>query len=162
MTGVGSIKHALLPSSFALALLFMLLPLPMDWRWARPEIIALLCLYWMFYYPERLGVGMAFVVGLLQDLVAGSVLGQHAFALVLMVYIAQLSHQRLRSYGNVQQMLWLLLLVGVYVLLLHWVSAFMGHNTSSPSHYAPVLISAIVWPLFRTGMDSLRQRWRML
>lgn len=159
---LGSIKHPLLPLSFFIALLLMLLPMPLDWRWARPELVALLAIYWTLYYPEKLGVGMAFWIGILQDLVVGSVLGQHALALVLMVYIAQISHQRLKTYGAVQQVLWLMLLLGVQQLMIHWVNAIIGHSTNSLRYYAPVLISALLWPLLRGFINSLRMRWRML
>lgn len=158
----GSIKHPLLPASFFVALLLMLLPLPLDWRWARPEFVALLSIYWILYYPEKLGIGMAFFVGILQDLVMGSVLGQHALALVLMVYICQLSHQRLKTYGNLQQILWLMLMLAVQQLVVHWVNALIGHNTNFLRYYAPVLISALLWPLLRSFINSLRLRWRML
>lgn len=159
---LGSIKHPLLPLSFFIALLLMLLPLPLDWRWARPELVALLTVYWTLYYPEKLGVGMAFLIGILQDLVVGSVLGQHALALVLMVYIVQISHQRLKTYGSALQVLWLVLLLGVQQLVIHWVNAIVGHNTNFLLYYAPVLISAPLWPILRSAIDSLRMRWRML
>ena len=61
--------------SLLVALLFMLLPIPMDWRFLRPDIAALVLFYWALALPHRVGVATAFALGIAQDLVEGAPLG---------------------------------------------------------------------------------------
>jgi len=161
MATPGSRIRFLLPISIVLALILMVYPLPLEWRWARPELLALLLIYWVLKYPEQLGVGLAFLAGLAQDLIQGSVLGQHAFALVIAIYICQLSIQRLRSYGMAQQVAWVILLVGLHNLFLYWSAVMIGRQVPILLFWAPVLISAAMWPLLRGAMDFLRRYFRL-
>src|SRR5690606_36059876 len=102
--------------SFALALLLSVYPLPDAWQWFRPEFVALLVIYWVTALPDRIGVGAAFVVGLLQDLVENAVPGQHALALVALSYVCLLSYQRIRNYALWQQSAWVFILIGIHQL----------------------------------------------
>ncbi|MCV6623882.1 MAG: rod shape-determining protein MreD [Cellvibrionaceae bacterium] len=141
--------------SFLVALVLMVYPLPLDWRWLRPELMCLLVIYWVLRFPQLLGVGMAFVLGLVQDVVQGSLLGQHALALVVTIYITQLSIHRLRTYGTIQQMMWIFALVAVHELFLYWVSMLLGREALFAYFWAPALISAFIWPLLSHGLDRL-------
>ena len=69
--------------SFVLALLLGLLPQPDMLAGLKPYWLGLVLLYWALEAPERIGLGAAFVIGLLADL--GSLfLGRlhHAFDVV--------------------------------------------------------------------------------
>ena len=59
-------------ASLAMALLVTLLPLPMDWRGLRPDLVALALFYWALALPHRVGVATAFTVGVAQDLIEGA------------------------------------------------------------------------------------------
>lgn len=161
MDGPKSNARWLLPLSFLITFVLMVYPLPMEWRWLRPELVALLAVYWVLTYPLQLGVGMAFIVGLLQDLIQGSVLGQHALALVVAVYLCQLSAQRLRTYGMVQQMMWVFALILLHEAFLYWVSLLAGREAKMAYFWVPALLSALLWPVLRSGLDRLRWYWRM-
>lgn len=141
--------------SFLIALVLMVYPLALDWRWLRPELLCLLAIYWVLRFPQMFGVGMAFVLGLVQDIVQGSLLGQHALALVITIYITQLSIHRLRTYGTVQQIMWVFLLVAIHELFLYWVSMLLGREALLAYFWAPALVSAIIWPALRLGLDKL-------
>ena len=55
-----------------LALWLAIVPLPMWAQWGRPELVAMVLIYWVIALPERVGIGMAWVTGLLQDIIEGS------------------------------------------------------------------------------------------
>jgi hypothetical protein len=51
-----------------------------------PDWVALVLCFWSVREFRRVGMGWAFVLGLLMDVADGAVLGQHCFAYVLLAY----------------------------------------------------------------------------
>lgn len=146
--------------SFALALLLSIVPLPESWAWFRPEFVALLVIYWVMAMPEQLGVGLAFTVGLTQDVVESAILGQHALALLALAYVCMLSYQRIRNYALWQQSAWVFVLIGIHQLFWNWVHSLDGIAAQSLIFLAPALISALLWPFVLILMENLRLRTR--
>ncbi|WP_442683368.1 rod shape-determining protein MreD [Stenotrophomonas sp. JC08] len=94
-----------LPASFTLALLFGLLPLPELLLPLRPYWLALVLAYWVIETPDRVGLGFAFCIGLLADLMFGGILGDQALRLVVMAFILQRFRARIRFFPLSQQAL---------------------------------------------------------
>ena len=80
------------------------------WRWrfnmlplgrqpALPDLLALVLVFWNVHQPRRVGVGVAFVFGLLMDVHQGALLGQHALAYTLLSFVAITIHRRLLWFG---------------------------------------------------------------
>ena len=86
----------ILPVSIVIALLLGLLPLPGVLQPLRPYWLALIVAYWVLEAPERVGLGFAFAVGVLADLLYGGLLGEQALRLVIMAFILQRFRLRLR------------------------------------------------------------------
>lgn len=127
----------------------------------RPEWVLLLSAYWVLALPQRIGLGVLCCVGLLQDLIEGSLLGHHALPLVLIGYICLLSYQRLRNYAAWQQAGWLFVLVGVQQVIGNWVNSLSGHEYSGFGFLWPALTSALVWPLVLRSQQWLRRRFKI-
>ncbi len=69
--------------SYLVALLLTIWPLP---NWAepfRPAWVVLATIYWCLFLPHRVGLLVTFGVGILVDTLTGSLLGEHALALLL-------------------------------------------------------------------------------
>ena len=84
-------------SSLLVALLLNMLP-----NMARlgraawmPDLLALVLVFWSVHQPLRVGVGVAFVFGLLMDVHQSALLGQHALAYTALCYFAITIHRRL-------------------------------------------------------------------
>ena len=89
--------------SLLLALGFNLLPLGR--HPAMPDLLALVLVFWNVHQPRRVGVGVAFVFGLLMDVHEGALLGQHALAYTMLSFVAITIHRRLLWFGVVEQAL---------------------------------------------------------
>lgn len=148
--------------SVLLALLLAVYPLPGVGPWLRPEFVVLLAIYWVMVLPQLAGPGLIWLVGLFQDVVEGAVLGQHAFALVVIAYVCQLSYQRLRNYALWRQAALVFVLVGIHQLLGNWVYSLSGGATKSLMFLLPAFTSALCWPLLVIVMNRLRFRYRLL
>ncbi len=94
-----------LPASIALALLLGLVPLPDLLQPIRPYWLALVLGYWVIETPERVGLGFAFCIGLLADLLYGGILGEQALRLVVFAFILQRFRARIRFFPLSQQAL---------------------------------------------------------
>lgn len=60
-----------------------------------PDLLALTLVFWSVHQPRRVGIGAAFVFGLLMDVHQSSLLGQHALAYTALSYFAITIHRRL-------------------------------------------------------------------
>ncbi len=87
--------------TLALALAFNLLPLGR--QPAMPDLLAVAVVFWNVHQPRRVGVGVAFLFGLLMDVHQGALLGQHAFAYTLLSFVAITIHRRLLWFGVIEQ-----------------------------------------------------------
>jgi rod shape-determining protein MreD len=114
---------------------------------AMPDLLALVLVFWNVYQPRRVGVGAAFVFGLVMDVHDGALLGQHALAYTLLSYFAITIHRRLLWF----QVLWQALQILPLFLASHAVSVFIrllagGVFPGWEVMLAP-LFEALLWPV---------------
>lgn len=146
--------------SFVLALVFAILPLPELINAARPYLLALFVVYWIMEAPTKVGMGTAFLFGLLADLMSASLLGEQAMRLVVIAFLVQRFRARLRFFPLWQQAGAIgLLLVNdrVIAALLHWIIAAPQPGWSA--WLAPVL-GTVLWPWLYVLLDVARLRSR--
>ncbi|MBO1520396.1 rod shape-determining protein MreD [Oceanisphaera pacifica] len=149
----------MIAGSLLLALVLSILPLPELIAPFRPDWLLMTLVYWSIALPHRANVGTAFFTGLLLDVVLGSVLGMHALALVIPVYLAASQFQRMRNYSVWQQSFVLGALAILNKLLIFWV-AYMNRDIQLDYHYFWSIVSTMVfWPwvflLLRKGRRHL-------
>src|SRR5690606_33122276 len=97
------VRSGLFPASILAALLLGLLPFPAAAAAFKPYWLALVLVYWLLEAPERAGLGVAFVVGLLADLLYGTLLGEQALRLTMLAFIVLRFRARLRFFPLWQQ-----------------------------------------------------------
>ncbi|HEY7599847.1 MAG TPA: rod shape-determining protein MreD [Candidatus Limnocylindrales bacterium] len=139
----------LLPASLVVALVLGLLPLPGWLQPFRPYWLALVLAYWLIEAPERVGLGVAFLMGLVADLAFGSLLGEQALRLVIMAFIVGRFRAQLRFFPLSQQAL----AVGGLLLNDRVISAAvhlaMGEPMLPPAFWWAPLVGMLLWaPVF--------------
>ena len=142
--------------SFAVALLLTIVPLPDSLRTVRPDWVGLTLIFWCLVLPYRISVGTGFAVGLLLDVLSGTLLGQHALSLSLVAYLCVRLHQRIRVYPMWQQALTVLVLLILHQLLTLWVDSVIGRPSRSLAYWMPSLIGAALWPFLHRVLTGLR------
>ncbi len=147
--------------SFILALMLSAMPLPNGLEWGWPEWVPMVLIYWCMALPHRVGLGTAWVLGLLVDLLQSSYLGLNALSLVLIAWITCLLYRRLRMYRMLQQALAVLLLIALNQFISRWGQALSGNTASNLMYLLPTLVSALVWPWLFVVLRSLRQALRV-
>jgi rod shape-determining protein MreD len=142
--------------SLVMALLITMLPLGrLAWL---PDLVALTLVFWSVHQPHRIGVGVAFVLGLLVDVHQSSMLGQHALAYTILSFFALTIHRRLVWFtlpSQALQILPLFVTAHAVELLVRLVSGatFPGYSLA----LAP-LIEAALWPLISIVLLAPQRR----
>jgi rod shape-determining protein MreD len=145
-------------ASFAVALMLTAMPLP-DWATAwRPAWVLMVLIYWCMAVPDRIGVGVSWVLGLLVDVLKGTLLGQHAAIFAVVAFITVKTHRRLRVYPLIQQAAYVGLMLCLHALWTLWVRGIAGHSTQPSVYWLPVLTSVILWPWLFVILRDLRRK----
>ena len=133
--------------AFTLLAAFGLNLLPLGRHPALPDLLALVLVFWNVHQPRRVGIGFAFLFGLLMDVQDGARLGQHALAYTLLSYGAIAIHRRLLWFGAIEQAVQVLpLFFGAAVIALLARLAVGGMFPGWSVLLAPVF-EALLWPL---------------
>lgn len=144
--------------SLLLALALSAVPLP-EWANAwRPAWVPMVLIYWCLALPERVGVGTGWLLGLVLDVLRGSLLGQHALSLAVLAFFAISGHQRVRMFPLWQQALLVGLMLLVYITLGNWVAVLVGQGARPGIGWASALSSALLWPWLFILLRDVRRR----
>lgn len=133
------------------ALLLGLLPLPDAIAPLRPFWMALVLAYWVLEHGDDNGLGFAFFVGLLLDVMQGTLLGEYALRLVVIAFLLDRFRSRLRFYPIWQQVLAIAALLANDWIVGAIVHAFLGQ----PQHVFATLGSAAVGALLWGPVHAL-------
>jgi rod shape-determining protein MreD len=147
--------------SFLIALMLSVMPLPDNLQWWRPEWVLLILLYWIVAFPDRIGIGTAWVVGLLLDVLEGNLLGMNAFSLTVVAYVAQLSYQRIQMFAWPQQVLTVFFLVALNQLIGHWIKGVLGVSVQTLMFLLPAIVSALLWPWVFVILRGIKRRYHV-
>jgi rod shape-determining protein MreD len=148
-------------ASYLTALILTVWPLP---KWAeafRPAWVPLITIYWCLWLPERVGVIIAFLAGLLVDALSGTLLGEHALALVLVAWVALWMHLQVRVFPWWQQCVVILGILAMHSLVLFWVDGMLGYTVGAAMRWIPALVSAALWPWILQIMSRSQQRYHV-
>ena len=149
--------YILLPVSplfiaFSLTCAFMLNLLPWG-RWVgAPDFVALVLVFWGIHQPRKVGIGVAFLMGLLMDVHDATLLGENALAYTLLSYLAIMIHRRVLWFPVMTQALHvaplLLMTQSIQVLVRFMVTGrFPGWLLFIESAVAVALWPFITWLL---------------
>jgi rod shape-determining protein MreD len=139
-------------------LILLILPLP-DWvQIYRPDWIALILIYWSMALPNRVGLWTAFITGLLADSLQGTLLGQHALALVVIVYLNLNVYLRIRVLSLAQQALYVFCLLMISQLIIAWVDGMMGLVIPTQAFFSAPFIGMLLWPWVFTILRDIRRK----
>jgi rod shape-determining protein MreD len=126
---------------------FLLNVLPWGGMVGVPDFVALVLIFWSVHQPRKVGIGVAFLMGLLMDVHNASLLGENALAYTLLSYFAIMIHRRMlwfRPLAQALHVLPLLLLMQVVQML---IQALVSGKFPGWSYFAESLVSAALWPL---------------
>lgn len=136
----------------------MSLPLPDFLTPVRPVWATMAVIYWTMMWPQRFGLGAAWLTGLALDVLQGDILGQHALSLTIVGYITLRFHLQIRIFPLWQLTATVFALLALEAFILFWVDGVAGNPPVGIGRWTQVLISGLLWPPVMAIMDRVREQ----
>lgn len=147
--------------SFLVAFILAILPMPQWLGWLRPAWALMVLIYWVAELPYYINMGAAWIIGLVADLLNGSILGEHALLYVIIAYgVIKISHQ-FRMYPILQQSLSVFVFVFLYQCLLYFMQGFVNELPQSRLYWFSPVTSMVFWPWIIAILHDYRYRLRI-
>lgn len=152
----------LIVTSLLSAFVLAVFPVGHEWRWCRPEFVALMVIYWSMFAPQYFGLLAAWGVGLYLDLLLLSPLGLHAVGLLLIAWLSPMVYRRINNYMLWHQAIWVTMLVALFQLFCRWLGSFFGQFADTLVFLIAALLTGLLWPLLVLLMNRLLVYFRLL
>jgi rod shape-determining protein MreD len=144
--------YILLPVSpafivFSLISAFLLNMLPWGQWPGVPDFVAMVVVFWSIHQPRKVGIGIAFLMGLLMDVHDASLLGQNALAYTLLSYFAIMIHRRVLWFPLVTQAMHILPLLLMAQTVQFVVRLIVSGQFPGWLYFAESIVAALLWPI---------------
>lgn len=150
----------ILPLTFLIAIILTLLPMPAWTIWLRPAWVLMALIYWSILVPDHVNVGTAWFIGILLDVLNGTLLGEHALALTSVVFFVVRMHAQLRMHPILQQAAWVFLFVLLYQFILFCIQGVIGDLPKTWLYWSSSLTSMLLWPWVFIILRDSRRRFK--
>ncbi|OCG09153.1 rod shape-determining protein MreD [Gilliamella sp. wkB178] len=143
--------------TLVVGLCLQIIPWSTSYYMFKPHWLMLILAYWLIALPHRVGIGTAFIFGIILDLCTGTILGVHAFIFSLIAYLIMFKFQLIRNLALWQQAFILFGVSVCYNLLVFVFQVSIYHTiTMSPL----ILLSSCVDGFLWTGIYLLLRQIR--
>ena len=143
--------------SFVLALLLHMWLGLLGWYWL-PDVLAVVMVFWTVHQPRRVGLVLAFLLGLALDVHESALLGQNALSYVVLSGLATVAQRRMDWFPLREQALQILPLF-VVAALVEWLTRLVVQDAwPSWSQLPGPLLQATLWPLVGTLLLAPQRR----
>ena len=147
--------------SIIAALVLQIMPMPVLADQLRPDWVLLVLSYWALALPNRVNVGVAFLNGLVLDVLLGTSLGIHSFAMCIAIFVLAANYQRLRNYSVWQQAVVIGILSALYHLIVFWLQHLLTDIYFQFTYLWPVVTSMLIWPWLFLLLRKIRRQLRI-
>jgi len=143
--------------SLWVAMMIQLLPMS-DWLYAmKPDMVAMVWLYWVLAMPASRGMKGAFFLSLWMDVLIGYPFGTHGLGFIVLTFIAVKFHLQIRMFPIWQQSMVVALILFIERTLYFLVSAFLIPEVSWISLFTVVITHTLLWPWLYHLLRVIRQ-----
>lgn len=137
------------PGFIAVSLIvaFLLNLLPWGSWIGVPDFVALVLIFWSIHQPRKVGIGAAFLMGLLMDVHDASLLGQNALAYTLLSYFAIMIHRRVLWFPPLTQALHVLPLLVVMQVVQLVIQLMVSGKFPGWFYFIESVSTVALWPV---------------
>ena len=140
------VKPSFILLTLFIALLANIVPLAPAAASLRPDLLALVLLYWCIREPRYVGVGTAWFVGLIMDVADATLFGQHALAYAVLAYAADYFRRRVLRFPLWQQGVQVAVLLALCAMIVLLVRIVGGAPMPRWTYIVPPIVGALLWP----------------
>tara|TARA_B100000073_G_C23468659_1_gene466493 strand:- start:156 stop:620 length:465 start_codon:yes stop_codon:yes gene_type:complete len=145
--------------SIFIGLLLSLTTLPLGYY--SPEWLLLVNMYWAMALPSNNKMILAFLSGLLFDVIMGQVLGISALLYVLFIYLTLRLYNFLRYMTVFQQAIIFFVLLILKLALFVWISYIVSISIDYQSQMLGILSTVFFWPPIFYFLRYIRRKFQV-
>ncbi len=142
-----------------LGLFLTLITLPLGYY--APEWMLLVVIYWAIAMPSNNKMFLAFLSGIIVDIVFGQALGVSSLFYVVLIYFILRLYNSLRYMTIAQQAVVLFFFIIIKQHLLVWLYYIINRNIDYQALLIGSIISAFVWPLIYYTLRFVRRKFHI-
>lgn len=129
-----------------------------DWVfYFRPDWLALVLIYWVLSFPERLSVAYGLFCGLFLDLILVKPLGLNAIGFILLAYLVSHWSSQIKALSLWQQCVFLVLLLSFCKLLIGLGAILATDFVFTRFYWYSMLGNIVFWPIVFMVLREIRQ-----
>ena len=140
-----------------LGLFISLITLPLGYY--APEWMLLIVIYWAIAVPSNDKLFLAFLTGIIVDIVYGQVLGISSLFYVLLIILRL--YKSLRYMTIAQQAVVLFIFIFLKQDLLVWAYFIIDRNIDYQALLVGSIVSALIWPLIYYTLRLIRRKFNI-
>lgn len=144
--------------TLALALFLNLLPFKGWLLLIRPDFVLLCVLYWAIYQPRLMGIGVAWMIGLLMDIAHAGIFGQYPMAYAAAVFLAIILQRRILRFIGWQQAIHIFVLLLSSQLVVIAIQLFSGAYFVGWGYFVGSILGALLWPVICASLQLWQRR----
>jgi rod shape-determining protein MreD len=126
---------------------FLLNVLPWGQWVGIPDFVALVIVFWSIHQPRKVGIGVAFFMGLLMDVHDATLLGENALSYTLLSYFAIMIHRRVLWFRVPTQTLHVLPLLFLMQLVQLLIRLLVSGDYPGWLFFLEGITTAALWPV---------------
>lgn len=146
-------KHFIIVS-LIITMLLDFIPLSPTWFFWLPDFSLLLLIYWTLNRPQLIGLTWAFIIGLLKDIALFTLLGQHALAYTITIFIIRHYQPLITLHGYGVQSLIVLFALLSNIGILFFTQLIHNQSADGIWYFLSAITGAFLWPLLNKIMLS--------
>lgn len=132
--------------SFVISSSLNVYPLSPSMATLRPMIMIMVLIFWLLFQPRYVGIIIAFVIGIIADLLMDTRLGQQAFSAVIVAMVIKFSSIYIKQLNAASA--WLIATIGLLAFQLTlWILQLIMQSQFVAQSGLSLLMSIISWPL---------------
>lgn len=131
----------------SLFIAFLLNLLPWGHWVGIPDFVALVLIFWSIHQPRKVGIGIAFMMGLLMDVHDATLLGENALSYTLLSYFAIMIHRRMLWFKLFTQALHVFPLLLMMQAVQTVIRLMVTGNFPGWLYFSESLITTALWPV---------------
>lgn len=148
-------------TSFLIACILQMIPLPLWAVWLRPEWLLLVLIFWALYLPDRVGLNIAFMLGILMDLLMGTLIGENALAFVFIAYFMMRFSRRIEMFPLWQQTFIVLCFMLIFQTYKFIIWRWLYGEAVDPLYWIAAIITALIWPWVYAVLSKFQFRYKV-
>ena len=137
-----------LACSIVIACIFQYMPMSQNLIGLKPNFLLLNTLGWIIFEPKRFGIGFSAIMGLIYDLISGSLIGINIISFTLVSAVPVHLIGWLSYFSLKQRCLFILVTILFFEAFSGFVYSFFDIPTNLIQVFFVSITSACVWPIF--------------